>query len=308
MHYYLKVNRNEGYMVRNLKHWIDAIKLDRGASFRILCDNSDVKERILNNMAGIGQELFMQSDRLDRDIVDITKNNTSDDWKYASYSHLTTFKDALEHGYESFWNIDADDTCFCMEPERILEILKKAECVAGEKKFHGFSFDMSRSRRNGNFWSLGVTYIDNRVNWFSEMKKHCFDEYRQKETYRKLKLPECIDSYFTYLDECSVLNMGTFYVENCRFVHYSNDFVYRPWCSWFAVYKNGKILKPLLKDFYGLESVGLVPIYDDVIKIDVGLTDAEQVGWFLSRAAENDNNKKILCQSGREAGMDLGDI
>jgi hypothetical protein len=134
------------------------------------------------------------------------------------------------------------------------------------------------------------------VDWFGEMLKHCYEKDLLKKWHSELRLPESIDTYFTYLNECSDLNMGTFYVENCKFVHYSNDFVYRPWCSWFATYKDGKIIKPMLKDFYGLESLGVVDIWNEVVKIDIGLTEDEQVEWLIDRAAENDNNKRTLLE------------
>lgn len=49
MFFYLKVNRNEGYTIRNLKHWIDTIKHDRNNAFVIICDNDELRQRILNN-------------------------------------------------------------------------------------------------------------------------------------------------------------------------------------------------------------------------------------------------------------------
>lgn len=284
-------------MIRNIRHWIDVVRLDKDSKVLIICDDAAVKSRVLEAITGLSEDDFIESNRIANELVEITKNNTSDVWNNASYSHLTTFYDAKMRNIKRFWNIDADDTCFCMKPDRVLEILKEAEKYADANNIHAFSFDMSRSRRNGTFWSFGVTYINNEVDWINQLMEHCYDDYRKHEKYKSLNLAECIDSYFTYLDECSDLNMSTFYVENCKFVHYSNDFVYRPWCSWFATYKSGRIIKPLLKDFYGLESIGDVPVYEDVVKLDINLTDNEQTEWLINRAAENPKNKEILLSS-----------
>lgn len=297
MLYYLKVNREEGYSIRSLKHWINIVKCDDNGKYVIICDKDSLKERIIKEIEGTSSDDFISSNRTESRLIEITKNNTSDFWNNASYSHLTTFLDAEERKITEFWNIDADDTLFCVSEDRVVDILHKAREYAKENGIHAFSFDMSRSRRNGKFWTFGVTYTDNSVDWFKGMMDHCYEKYYENAGYSALKLPECIDTYFSYLDTVTQLNMGTFYVENCKFVHYSNDFVYRPWCSWFATYKDGKIIKPMLRDFYELESIGVVDIYEDVVKLDIGLTTEEQVDWLINRAAENDNNKNIMRKS-----------
>ena len=183
MFYYLKVNRNEGYMVRNLKHWIESIQCDKNVEYLILCDNQEVKNKILLQIEAVKEENFISSDRTNVEIVEITKNNTSDFWNNASYSHLTTFLDAKKRGLTEFWNIDADDTCFCAEGSRVYEILEKAKKYAVANNMKAFSFDMSRSRRKGTFWSFGITYISNNVDWFEVMMEHCYENYYvNKET------------------------------------------------------------------------------------------------------------------------------
>lgn len=301
MFYYLKVNRNEGYMIRNLKHWLEIISYDNSAEYVILCDKDEVKSKILDRIEDINPECFITSNRTAPELVEITKNNTSDFWNNASYSHLTTFYDAKERDLSDFWNIDADDTTFCAEPGRVYEILKEAKEYSVNHGLDVFSFDMSYSRRNGAFWSFGVTYTSNSPDWFSVMLEHCYDEYYLKIGYADQGLAECIDTYFTYLGKCGDVRLGTFYVENCKFVHYSNDFVYRPWCSWFAVYKEGMIYKPLLDGFMGLSSIGHREIVRDVVKIDIGLSDEEQTRWLIAKADENDNNKKILYNAIKES-------
>ena len=301
MFYYLKVNRNEGYMIRNLKHWLEIISYDEDAEYLILCDKEEVKNRIIDRIEGIDEKSFIRSNRSTSELVEITRNNTSDFWNNAAYSHLTTFYDARKRQLSDFWNIDADDTTFCAEPERVYEILKDAKSQAVSNGFAAFSFDMSYSRRNGTFWSFGVTYTSNSPDWFSVMMEHCHDGFFRKKGYADQGLAECIDTYFTYLGKCGDVKLGTFYVENCKFVHYSNDFVYRPWCSWFAIYKDGMIYKLLLDGFMGLSSIGQKSICHDVVKIDINLTDEEQTRWLVSKADENENNKKILYSAIKES-------
>ena len=296
MHYYLKINRNEGYSIRNLRHWIETINLNND-DYTIICDNEALKKRVMESIEAINEKCFIPSNRTDTQIVEITKNNTSDFWNNASYSHLTTFFDAKKKGLDEFWNIDADDTCFCMTNERVAEILGLIEEWARKNRVHAMSFDMSHSRRKGAFWTFGVTYTDNRIDWFKIMMSHCYDGYFKKHGYDIKELPECIDTFFTYISDCGSINVKSFYVENAKFVHYSNDFVYRPWCSWFATYKEGKIIKPLLRDFYGLQSVGEVDICSDVVKFDINLSNNEQAEWLINKSAEFERNKNIMRQS-----------
>ncbi len=294
MFFYLKVNRNEGYSVRNLRHWLDVVNQDADNDFIIICDNNDLKKRIIDNISDLSDENFIYSNRDDSTLKEITVNNTSEFWHNASYSHLTTFYDAKERGLAEFYNIDADDTCFCLNADRVHQILVRARKDAIENDINAYSFDMSHSRRKGAFWTFGVTYTDNRIDWFEYMTEHCHDGFLSLPEYDEMILPSCIDTYFTYINTCCELNLGTFYVENCKFIHYSNDFVYRPWNSWFATYRNGRIIKPVLNDFYELTDMGDVQIVDDVRKIDIGITTKEQVEWLINYSCEAERNKKLM--------------
>ena len=44
MFFYLKVNRNEGYSIRNLRHWIEIVSQSSDNEFIIICDNEELKE------------------------------------------------------------------------------------------------------------------------------------------------------------------------------------------------------------------------------------------------------------------------
>lgn len=296
MFFYLKVNRNEGYSIRNLRHWLEIVKQDDN-EFVIICDNKDLEKRIVDNIPFLSSENFIVSNRDDFTLKEITVNNTSDFWNNASYSHLTTFWDARQRGLAEFYNIDADDTCFCVEADRAYQILMEVRKDSIENNVSAYSFDMSHSRRNGAFWTFGVTYTNNKIDWFRYLMEHCYDGFLSLPEYDEMILPSCIDTYFTYINSCSDLKLETFYVENCKFIHYSNDFVYRPWNSWFGTYRNGRIIKPVLNDFYELTDMGDVPIAADVRRIDVGLTTKEQVEWLIGYACEAERNKRIMFRA-----------
>ena len=258
---------------------------------------SQLKQRILNNIPGLSYSCFIYSNRDNSALAEITNNNTSEFWHNASYSHLTTFLDAKERGLKAYYNIDADDTCFCAKPDRVYSILLEVEKDAVNNQIDAYSFDMSHSRRGGTFWTFGVTYTNNKVDWFKQLLDHCYDGFLELPEYDEMILPSCIDTYFTYINTCSDIKLETFYVENCKFIHYSNDFVYRPWSSWFGTYRDGRILKPVLENFYELPDMGNVQIADDVRKIDIGLTTKEQVDWLVDYACEAERNKMNLIKS-----------
>lgn len=47
MVFYLKINRNERYVFRNLQHWINIIECMPDSHGYILCDNKELKQAVL---------------------------------------------------------------------------------------------------------------------------------------------------------------------------------------------------------------------------------------------------------------------
>lgn len=63
-------------------------------------------------------------------------------WKNAGYAHLITFYHAKQYHYPYFWNIDADDTCIYLLPERVGELLCTIENYVKKNQVHTISIDM----------------------------------------------------------------------------------------------------------------------------------------------------------------------
>ena len=195
----------------------------------ILCDKEELKEKIekecyLKNMDIMFIESAIQSEPLKYIIRNVVNNSR---WDRAAYAHLTTFLHANQCKYKEYWNIDADDTRFCLSPERTKELLDVVKKHAKENSVKLFSLDMWASfYGTGKHWTFGVTYTDNTLNWIEIMKKHCVSK-----EYNKQNDIVNIDNFFRYLKNETQYSIESFYFENLKFFHYSNDFFFRTYES-----------------------------------------------------------------------------
>ena len=159
--FYLKVNRNEGYTIRNLRHWLEIIReFGDEADHYIFCDSPMLKDKIVQTFSIVypGIEDIIIGCIFSKEASFIIKNVTNERWKMAGYSHISTFIHARDHGYSRFWNIDADDTRFCLSPVRCRELLLEAERHAITDQIDCFSLDMHTSLiGSGKHWSFGIT-------------------------------------------------------------------------------------------------------------------------------------------------------
>ncbi|MBQ9359726.1 MAG: hypothetical protein IJT96_01660 [Lachnospiraceae bacterium] len=275
MVFYLKVNRDTGYSLSNLRAWLDAASCMEGSTVYIVCDNESLwkkTEGILEEYQGMEVSLI-GSDRETPALKEIAERVIVPEWRNCAYSHLTTFFHSKENGYKEFWNIDADDTFFCVSKERLAEILNETKDYAMKHGMGCFSLDMWSSRNHGAAWSFGVTYTDNSKPWIEAMTGHSSDR----------DLPSFfpghtrnLDWYFTYLrDTYEELGIGSFYVENLRFVHYADDMYRKPLGSGFFHWKDGMLRYPLLFFFYGSKAFSKYVIPEEIARIDIGITDRE---------------------------------
>lgn len=287
MFFYLKINRRERYTFRNLQYWIDIVEGIEGADYCILCDNAVLQTEVMEQVRFTKEPVsFLKSEKRSADLREIVPNITNARWENAGYAHLTTFWDAKEKGYSCFWNIDADDTYICLKSERAGELLHEVEAYAAENQIDMMSLDMWTTRTYGNHWSFGITYINNRVDWMSVMKRYCRDE-----ELKARQIPNA-DGYFSCLKTCTPLSIETFYFENLRFIHYSDDFFKRPDVSGFFIWKEGKLNLPILSYCFGLEQLGRLQIAKQVIKLDIGITGEESTGALFAYALPHD--RKLL--------------
>lgn len=267
--FYLKINRGEEFAFKNLSRWIDVSYL-LGADCYIICDDEEIEKMVHTKLLLYRDIVFIKSERHGA-IYDIVENIANRNWKNAAYAHLTSFAHSYEN-YSYFWNIDADDTRFCVSIDRMAQILLDVQNYAEKNQIDCFSLDMWRSETRGKHWSFGVSYINGGINWIGLCKQRCRDEgYLQLDTEGNRN----IDWFFTYLKQCTERKIETFYVENLKFIHYTTDFFEKPIGAGLYHWGKGKLTYPLVEYGAGIKELGSYPIARDVRKIDVGLTDKE---------------------------------
>lgn len=275
--FYLKVNRNEGYTIRNLWQWITiADGYINDAIWYVLCDNDVLKDRILKEFVVKYPDIaehFIKS-IIDDESTFIVSNTTDERWRMAGYAHLTTFIHARDNHYSSFWNIDADDTRFCLNIERSRELLKNVEEYADQNKIDIFSLDMHTTRiGSGRHWSFGVSYTKNRKDWIAIMEKNCTEDHSIEDKWCNF------DRFFRYIrNHSDNIKLESFYAENLKFFHYSNDFFWRLCESALYHWKNRHLIFPILHYAVGLKNEkSCIPIDPIVVRLDIGISDEESM-------------------------------
>ena len=266
--FYLKINRNDDVAIKCLQHWLNIIdELD--SDYYILCDKKELKDKILKNITfRDGNFKFLKSYR-NSELSYIVKNIATKIWINATYAHLTSFYHSKINNIQSFWNIDADDTMFCLNKSKVAACLKSIEDYAAVNDIAAFSFDMHRSRTKGKHWSFGVTYTQNNMDWFKLLKKNKDLSWREK--YEDYDNEFNLDWYFTYLKDNKVINLRTFCLRNMLFVHFG-DVINNPIYAWAGIYTENKIKFPILLDLYNSKKYGEIDIHKDVVCFDGNFT------------------------------------
>ena len=261
--FYLKINREDQYTYHNLQHWINIV-YEYGGDFYIICDNLELEKKVYQNIKFRNHNVkIIKSIRNDY-LTKIVKYIATPLWVKATYAQLTTFLHSKEHNIKSFWNIDADDTMFCIPPKVAAEFLNKVKEKAKEDNIDAFSFDMHRSRTNGHHWSFGITYIQNNLKWFNLFEQNNDTKWRDK--YLDLDYEFNLDWFFTYLKDNDIAKCDTYSTEDMLFIHYG-DIIANPIYAWIGIWQNNKIKFPILLDLYGSKKYGEIESYKDIIKI-----------------------------------------
>lgn len=282
MVFYLKVNRNSDYAIRNLQTWLSVCELYENSHCYVLCDNDALSQRISQECVGEG-ELFeiIASYRRPED-YSLIQHMANKRWLNAGLAHLTTFLHAAENQFSEFWNIDADDTRLCLSKERIKEALDVTNKYALDHHIDLFSLDMWRSRSEGYHWSFGIAYTNGNVAWIKEINDWLRDSYNSPYFSNSMH-PKNIDEFFTYLKAMSTnVNIETFYLDNLLFAHFSDDLIFDPIQSGIYRWSHGKVEYPILLAIFGAKSFGRINIYEDVRKIDIGIS-AEEGEYQLAK-------------------------
>jgi len=304
--FYLKVNRDENYTYRNLQHWIDIVGVFQDSVAYIICDKKEVREKIYQKVTFTNTKvIIMESCPLNDELESIILNTCMSGWRNAGLSHLTTFVHAKEHDFKEFWNIDADDTYICLSKNRCAELLMEAEKYAKEKKINSFSLDMWGTRHYEDGpkmeWSFGICYVNNQIDWLGIMSEHCMDVIYKQNNYNN------IDQFFIYLRSLKKYSIELFYVENMRFLHYSDDFFRRMVRSGFYYWKEGRLKFPILEACLGSTCLNEIVIPKDIIKLDINISDEEVKNQFLKAMLDKDLYKVLLKRAGIHEEMNESD-
>ena len=282
MVFYLKINRDNNYSITNFIHWLKATMLYEGAIAYVICDNPKLQERIesqydIDNSRVVIIESERNNPRMNKVLDEIcccTK------WIRVGQAHLTAHWHAKMNGYANFWNIDADDTFMCLSPLRIVELLNIVEKNSKENGIDVNGLDMWRSMSahekwsKGINWSLGITYINNSLDWLDIFAKHSRG-YKKEMCIAENDNDVNLDWFFTYLKDKNAARIETFYFEKMKFIHFYDCFFDYPHLSMLCKWENGHIYYPLLSSCFGSHNYGTIPILGDIIQFDMGITDDE---------------------------------
>ena len=274
--FYLKINRNEGYTIRNLRHWMETIKTYDNVDYFIICDSKELCKKVLDDLSTSFPDI---ENRIMKSIINdetrfIIDRVTNERWHMAGYAHISTFVHARDNGYDCFWNIDADDTRFCLNPGRCHELLDEAEKYALSYNIDCFSLDMHTTLiASGHHWSFGVTFTRNDRDWISVMEEACQNDVSIEDQWPN------IDRFFRYIrNHVEGINIESFYVENLKFLHYSNDFFWRLNVSALFHWRDGFLTLPILYYGVGLQNEKSHMKIDPIVrKLDIDVTDEETV-------------------------------
>ena len=320
MVFYLKINRENNYSVTNFMHWLKVTMLYEDAITYVICDNPKLQQRIesqydIENSRVIFIESERNNPRMNKVLEDIC---CCAKWIRVGQAHLTAHWHAKLNGYSNFWNIDADDTFVCLSPLRIVELLNIVEKYSNENGIDVNGLDMWRSMSahekwsKGINWSLGITYINNSLDWLDIFEKYSHG-YKKDMCIDENDNDVNLDWYFTYLKDKNAARIETFYFEKMKFMHFYDCFFDYPHLSMLCKWSNGNIHYPLLSECFGSRNYGVIPIADDVIRLDMKITDDESLLAMISNSKErfafvndiydeeleienvmNEYNKKIL--------------
>jgi hypothetical protein len=249
-------------------HWVDIIEA-YGADFYVICDNEELKYRLIDLYLSNGHDRpckFIESYREALSPVVDGLNFTSK-WLNIAYAMLTPFIHAQYNDYDYIWNIDADDTMFFAQPGKCAEILKATENCAIEDCIRVFSLDFGYSLfrvQRGVRWTFGVTFIQIRdMDYFGIIDKG--KRINNNLGFKMFRFQLNIDDYFTFMRERGFLKAESFYCEGLYFEHVGQSVF-----TW----KDGSIIFEFASKWTlrQISDKKQIPIAGDSYKIDIGLT------------------------------------
>lgn len=272
--FYLKINRNDDISYSIFQQWINIIRY-MDVDYYILCDRCEVKHEIYKKINFYNTDIkFIESNY--KNLTNLVNRLTNRTWFKAGCAHLTTFEHAKKNDYSSFWNIDADDTLFCLDCKKMSKILIDISNYAVKNDISCFSLDMWKTITNNEHWSFGITYINNNVAWLNVINKVL----NEKE-YEREKNNWNIDWFFTYLKKITSYKIETFYIENLKFIHYGNFFK-KPIGAYFYCWEKGFLTLPNIIDVFNNDNTNIkkLIIPDEIIKFDYKIGELEDFKYI----------------------------
>lgn len=268
--FYLKINSNNYlYSLFCLYHWLNTVN-EIGADYYILCDDRQLEYKLLDCMLFPNDNVkFIRSNR--KKYKNIVKVSCTKKWENAAYAHLTTYLHAKKHGIKEFWNIDADDTIFFEKVDILAKTLEKISDYAKKNNYHSFSLDMHRSAFRGLQWTFGITFTQMNVDLDKIFSKFTNKQWQYEYHCKVMNSPKDnfesnLDTFFTYLKDKKLLNIGTFNVKNLYFIHWGNcfmDYLFRA----IQVTKDDNYMHyPFLKSIDSNKAN--IPMAKDVVNLD----------------------------------------
>lgn len=270
--FYLKINRDCAYSLVCLQNWIDIIN-NMDAAFCIICDNKKLKYNVKKKINFYSHNAyFIKSYK--KQFKSFINNLCDKRWINAANAHLSTYWHAKRNKISSFWNIDADDTMFLIENNKLVQMLTEISRYADEKGLNNFSLDMWRSRTAGKQWSFGITYTNMNIDYFSIMKNEPsinWKFYRNDGIYLD---SVSIDCYFSYCKDVLGMKNETFYIENSSFIHWG-DFLLLAFQSGVYIWKENYLYFPILQYIFNSKEFAKTKIASDCIRFSCGLSDED---------------------------------
>lgn len=276
--FYLKIHGIREFSLKCFQKWVD-VAHEMGAMVILVCDDKETKKAVCNNII-FHDDVEIITTRI-KELKPYVDAITCKLWHNAAFAKLAIFLHSKKNNIKHFWKIDADDTEFLLKTSEIAKLLKNAEKIAEEQEIKAFSLDMHNSKLFDKYWSFGVCYIDNQIDWFSIFEKYMNNGWKEK--YEK-RFKECmnLDWFFTYLRNENIVNIKSFYIENSFFYHHfertSSFMKLLYWNNGFLEYPYFRVVDTKFSK---------KPINSSCICI--GKVDKEEGEYFF--------RKEILCES-----------
>lgn len=263
--------------------WLDIIQ-ELGADYYFVCDNKWLEHKVM--------KLCIFRDLDIKFIPSFHKNKIhkadylyTGFWRNATYAHLTPFYHAKQNNIAKFWSIDADDTFLLMKAERTAKALKQVKDYADFDEMDIVSLDMWLSRTFGQHWSFGVTYVDTTKTDFVDIFENISSS-DWMDSYKEIEEVFNLDWFVTYLRDKTSIKVGSFYIDNCWFVHFG-DVIGNPIYGWVNYWKDGWIHYPILEYVYNNRQTGCLPICNEAERIDVGASEKEGMKLLENRISKS---------------------